>query len=368
MHIKISKSALSEALNTVASVVASKASLSVLQNVKISVKDGKAIFVCSDLDTTLVANAECEVIESGATTVPIRTFSTAVSKVVDGTLDIKVDEGDVTKLAAGSSKFSFKGVSAKEFPTINCADGQPVTFKAAAIREMLRKTEFAMSEDETRVALNSVLLDFSQGGGNAVAVATDGRRLSMLNCTVEVPEGFKSQFVLPRKAVEVLTKKLPKDGDCNIISSGNQLRFVTSKFEFYTKLLDQKYPNYIQVVPKEENPAKVVVDRVELLGALDRVSVFTMTDSPVVILSFGENCLGLSSGHTDYGSSSDEIPIKYVGDKFEMRFNPQYLRDALSSLDENEVEISLISETSPIVIRKADAADYTYVCMPLRMA
>lgn len=365
MHIKISKSSLSEALNNVASVVASKSSLPVLQNVKISVKDGKALFMCSDLDTTLIANAECEVLEDGETTIPVKTFAAAVSKVVDGEVEVKVDDKDVAKLSAGTSKFSFKGIPAREFPTLKAAEGNPITIPTDALREMLRKVSFAMCADDTRRTLNSVYLDFSQGGGAAKAVATDGRRLSMLNCNVDVSEGFKSSFVLPRKAVEVLSKKLPKDGDCKIVSTGSQLMFGTAKFELYTKLIEDQYPNYAQVIPKTCNE-KVIIDRVEFLGALDRVSVFTMSDSPKVLLTFSENLLVLNSGETEYGTSRDEVAIKYEGEKIEMTFNPQYVRDALNVMDEDEVEFSLINATSPAVIRKVGSDDYTYVVMPLR--
>ena len=251
MQIKITKSSLSEALNNVATVVASKTSLPVLQNVRIEAKDGKATFVCSDLDTTLIATAECEVTEDGATTIPVKTFALAVNKVVDGMVDIQVDPHDKARLTAGTSRFSFNGISAMEFPTLANADGAPLRIPCAAIREMLRKTAFAMCSDETRRTLNSVLLDFSKGGGKTIAVATDGRRLSLLNCTVDVPDGFTKSFILPRKAVDVLVKKLPKDGDCDIIISGSQLRFVTAKLELCTKLIDDSYPNYMQVVPKE---------------------------------------------------------------------------------------------------------------------
>lgn len=365
MHIKINKSALAEALNNVASVVASKTSLPVLQNVKITARDGKALFVCSDLDTTLIANAECEVLEDGETTIPAKMVSTAVSKVVDGVIDLDVDERDRARLTAGTSKFSFNGISAKEFPVLKEEGGDPVTLKTDAIRELLRKTSFAMCMDDTRKVLNSVLLDFSQGGGKTIAVATDGRRLSMLNCTVEAPATFNSTFVLPRKAVDVLSKKLPKDGDCKIISTGSQLRFVTQKFELYTKLFDDAFPNYMQVVPKTSNEI-VVVDRVELIGALDRVSVFTNSDAPTVQLTFDNGRMILTSD-TESGSSRDEVAIKYEGDKIEMKFNPQYIRDALNVIDEDEVEIRLINETSPAVIRKSGSDDYTYVVMPLRI-
>lgn len=365
MHIKINKSSLAEALNNAASVVASKSSLPILQNVKISARDGKALFVCSDLDTTLIANAECEVLEDGETTIPAKMFSTAVSKVVEGIIDIEVDGQDRAQLTAGTSKFKFNGLSAKDFPTLNEGGNETITLKADAIRELLRKTSFAMCMDDTRRQLNSVLLDFSQGGGKTIAVATDGRRLSMLNCTIEAPVGFNGKFILPRKAVDILSKKLPKDGDCTICSTGNQLRFGTQKFQLFTKLYDEAYPNYKQVIPKTSTEI-VVVDRVELVGALDRVSVFTNTDSPTVQLTFDNGRMILTSD-TDAGSSRDEVAIKYEGEKIEMRFNPQYVCDALNVIDEDEVEIHLINATSPAVIRKSGSDDYTYVVMPLRI-
>lgn len=368
MHIKISKSSLSEALNNVATVVASKSSLAVLQNVKIDAKDGQATFICSDLDTTLVATADCEVLEEGATTIPVKTFAAAVSKVVDGTVALQVDDKEVAKLTAGTSRFRFNGISAKEFPTWMEKDGISVTMSCAAIREMLRKTAFAMCADETRRTLNSVLFDFSQGGGKTIAVATDGRRLALLNCNVEVSNGITSTFVIPRKTVETLVKKLPKDGECTLVSYGNQLKFSTPKLSFLTKLMDDAYPNYMQVVPKETKE-KIVVDRMELAGAIDRISVFTsVTDAPTMILTFADNKIVISSGETEYGSSRDEVPIKYEGEKMEMRFNPNYVRDALNVIDDDEVEILLLGEGSPAIIRQVGSEDYTYVVMPLRVS
>lgn len=366
MHIKISKTSLSEALNNVATVVTAKTSLPVLQNVKIEAKDGKATFVCSDLDTTLFANADCEVEEDGATTIPVKTFAAAVSKVVDGIVELEVSDKDVAKLTAGTSKFKFNGIAAKEFPTWKEEEGTSATLSCAAIREMLRKTSFAMCADDTRRNLNSVLFDFSQGGGKTIAVATDGRRLALLNCIVEISNGFDSKFVLPRKAVETLVKKLPKDGDCTLVSYGNQLKFSTPKLSLLTKLIDDAYPNYAQVVPKTSNE-KIVVDRVELAGAIDRISVFTsVTDSPTMVLAFADNKIVVSVGETEYGSARDEVPIKYEGEKIEIRFNPNYVRDVLNVIDDDEVEILLTNGSSPAIIRQVGSEDYTYVVMPVR--
>ena len=367
MHIKISKASLSEALNTVQAVVGAKTTLQVLQNVKMEAGDGEVKFTCSDLDTTLVANADCEVLEPGATTVPAKQFASAIGKMVDGEIEISVDESDCSTIRGGSSTFKFKGIPASEFPTIPAPDGMSCKIESNAIREMLRKTAFAASKDDTRRTLQGVLLDFSEKGSNVKAVGTDGRRLAMLDCSIDISNGFSGKFILPSKAVDLLGKKLPKEGNAELITAKGQLLVKTARLVVLTKLIDEAFPNYMQVVPKEEGTA-VTMNRVEFLGALDRISVFTSgMESPCVVLSFTDNQLVLNSGDTEFGSSRDEIPVKYDGDKIEMRFNPQYVRDALTAMDEDEIVMKINSSSKPAIIAKADSDDYTYVVMPLRV-
>lgn len=367
MHIKISKSSLSEALNNVQAVVGAKGTLQVLQNVKVEAQDGEVKLTCSDLDVTLVANAECEIFEPGATTIPAKLFAAAVGKMVDGTIEISVDGSDCATISAGASVFKFKGIPAKEFPAIPAPDGATCTIESNAIREMLRKTAFAASQDDTRRTLQGVLLDFKKGDGIVKAVGTDGRRLAMLDCNLENTKGFEGQYIVPRKAVDMLSKKLPKEGNAELVTAKGQLLVKTARLIVITKLLDEAYPNYMQVVPKTEGKT-VTMNRVEFIGALDRISVFTAaTDSPCVVLTFGDNNLVINSGDTEFGSSHDEIPVKYDGETIEMRFNPQYVRDVLNAMDDDEIVMKISSSGTPAVIRKCESEDFTYVVMPLRV-
>jgi DNA polymerase-3 subunit beta len=323
-------------------------------------------FTCTDLDITLFAHADCEVIEPGETTIPIKTFSAAVNKVVAGDIELSVNHNEEAKLKAGTTVFKFNCIPAKEFPLLPAADGSTCTVEAQVIREMLRKTAFAMSADETRAALSCVLLDFEQDGSVAKAVATDGRRLSTLVVDVEKNTGFNGKFALARKAVDLLAKKMPKDGVCTIVSCGSQLCFKTNKLEVTVKLRDLVYPNYSQVIPKSFNQ-KLTVNRVELLGAIDRISVVTAgVENPCVGMVFADNKIALSAITNDNGAATDEIAIKYLGESIDMKFNPQYLRDVLSALDEEEVDFFLTASTAPAQIKKHDAEDYIYVVMPLR--
>ena len=367
MQIKISKASLSEALNNVQVVVAAKAPLAILQNVKMTAKDGKLELTCSDMDVTLTATADCEVIEEGSTTVPAKTIATAVGKVVDGIVEISVDLSDCATLKAGPSTFKFKGISATEFPSIPSDDGVQCSIDCASLREMLRKTAFAASQDDTRRTLQGVLLDFGDGGTEVKAVATDGRRLAILNCDLGEASGFNGQFIVPKKVVDIILKKLPKDGKAVLNTAKSQLRITTPHLDILTKLLDEVFPNYMQVIPKSTKET-VTVNRVDLMGALDRSSVLTSSDSPTVDFTFKANCIELNSSDADIGSSHDEVPIKYDGEEMELRFNPQYIREVLSALDEDEIEFKLTNGASPAIVRKSGADDYTYVVMPLRVS
>ena len=366
MHIKISKSSLSEALNNVQAVVGSKNALQVLQNVMVEATDKEVKFTCSDLDVTLVANAECEVLDAGATTIPVKPFASAVGKMVDGTIEITVDESDCSTISGGSSVFKFKGLSAKEFPSIPKPDGATCEIASNSIREMLRKTAFATSQDDTRRTLQGVLLDFQKDKGIVKAVGTDGRRLAMLDCSLENSNGFAGQYILPHKAVDMLAKKLPKEGNAELVTAKGQLLVKTPRLTVITKLLDDMFPNYMQVLPKTEGN-EVAMNRIDFLGALDRISVFTsITDSPCVVLTFSHNGLTLNSGDTEAGSAHDEIPVKYDGNEIAIRFNPAYIRDVLTAMDEDEI-VMKIAGVGPSVIRKSESDDYTYVVMPLRV-
>lgn len=366
MHIKISKASLSEALNNVQAVVGAKTALQILQNVKVEAQDGEVKFTCSDLDVTLVSKAECEVIDQGATTIPVKPFASAVGKMVDGTIEISVDANDCATISAGASVFKFKGMPAKEFPSIPAPDGASCTISSNALREMMRETAFAASQDDTRRTLKGVLLDFKEGEGIVRAVATDGRRLAMLDCELETTKDFVGQYIVPIKAVDMLSKKIPKEGNAELVTAKGQLLVKTARLILITKILDEAYPNYIRVVPTGDGHL-MTINRAEFLGALDRISVFTaVAESPCVTLSIGDNSLSLNSGDTEYGTSHDMIPIKYSGETIDMRFNPHYVREVLMALDDEEIVMKIQSSSAPAVIMKSGSEDYTYVVMPLR--
>ena len=366
MHIKINRAVIAEALNGVQSVVGSKITIPILQNVKISAKEGKVDFVCSDIDITIQSMADCEVVKEGETTLPVKLLSTAIGKIVDGDIVIESDDKDRAKLTAGSSVFKFNGMPASDFPKPTEVNGAQTSIPCATLKEMLRKTAFAMSTDETRLALGGILVDFSEGNGKVIAVATDGRRLGVLNVQGETTSDFKEKFILPRKTIDILQKRLPKDGDCTITSIGSQVRFETGKMVVTTKVIDAAFPNYKGVIP-EMSVEPIVVNRTELLGSIDRASVFAIgVNAPSMEMTFGDNKVVIQCANREFGSSRDDMPIKYDGEKHTLCFVPQYIKDVLSVLDEDEVEFYIEKGIIPIMVREHGKDDFMGIVMPMR--
>ena len=361
MQIKIEKTALADALAAASSVVESKTSLPVLQNVKIEAKDGKVSVTGSDLDTTINAVAACEVIEEGAGTIPARLFSTAVSKMANGTLAIKVN-GERITMEAGTSKFRFSGIAPEEFPKTPAVEGESVSIPVATLNDILRKTSFAMSMDDTRRTLMGV--NFTFGANKITTVATDGRRLAIVDAGAEIPSNFDKQFILPKKTVNVLKSKLSKDGDVTLALAASQVVFTFGNTTLISKLIDDAYPNYRAVVPASTK-STAVIGRNELIGAIDRISVF-VTDSNYMKLNISQNSIGLASADADIGAAQDEIPVKYDGEPLEMTLNPSYIKEALAAIDEDEVELHFNDGKSPAVINPVGNGNYIYVVMPLR--
>jgi len=195
-------------------------------------------------------------------------------------------------------------------------------------------------------------------------VATDGRRLALVESELEFPKAAEKDIVLPSKAVAELQRSLSSEGDVSIMVKKSQICFTVASVQIYSKLMDDTYPNYRQVIPKE-CAEQISIDRQLLLNALDRASVMTMDEAHSTKLIFEANCLTVTSAASDIGEAKDEVPIKYAGEKIEIMFNPTYVMDPLKAIDDDEVTIGLNNGHSPAVIRCS--IPFLYVLMPLRI-
>ena len=364
MKFKIVRSKFLEGLKKVQNIVGAKGSMLIIQNVLIEAKEKELILTTTDLDISIRSHVPCEVTEEGATTLPVNLLVNAIAKSPEGPIEVDVGAADCAFISAGSAEFKLNGMSVVDFPSLpEDQNSFEYVLPQMTLREMLRKTAYAASQDDTRKTLKGVLMSFRDG--KLTMVATDGRRLALVEHEVELPEDAQKDIILPTKVVSELQRSLSGDGDARITIEKSQISFNLGETRLYSKLLDEVYPNYRQVIPGNCTE-RVVVDRQLLLAALDRVSVMTMDESNSVCLTFDANQLIVaSSKSSEAGSARDIVPIKYDGAKIDIVFNPSFVMDPLKAIDEDEVTIELNNGTSPAMIKCS--VPFLYVMMPLRI-
>jgi len=364
MKFKIIRSKLLDGLKSVQNVVAGKGSLPILQNVKIEAQDNSINLMTTDLDISIKAEVECEVLEKGETTLPVKLLFTSMTKAAEGEIEIDVDAQERASIKAGSARFKLQGMPALEFPQLpEGGEAYSYSIPKATVREMLRKTSYAASQDDTRRMLKGVLMSFKDE--KLTMVATDGRRLALVEKELEFPKDAERDIVLPSKAVAELQRSLTTEGDLTIMVNKSQICFNLSGVIIYSKLMDDVYPNYRQVIPAKCEQ-HIVVDRQLLLDALDRASVMTMDEAHSTKLIFEANTLTVSSAASDIGEAKDEVPIKYAGERIEAMFNPTYVMDPLKAIDDDEITIDINDGHTPAVIKCS--IPFLYVLMPLRIS
>ena len=364
MKFKIVRSKFIEGLKSVQNIVAGKGSLAILQNVLLEAQGHELKITTTDLDISIRTVCECEVTEAGSTTLPVKLLFNAIAKVVEGEVNIEVDAKERADISAGNARYKLAGMPESEFPRLP-QDEEAYSYHISQVlfKEMLRKVSYAASQDDTRRTLKGVFISFKDS--KLTMVATDGRRLALVENELEFPKECEKDIVLPYKAVGELQRSLGTEGDISLTIQKSQICFQIGEMRIYSKLMDEVYPNYRQVIPKETSE-HVSVDRQLLIDAIDRASVMTMDEAHSTKFIFENGKLTVMSTASDIGEAKDIVPIKYAGEKIEIMFNPSYVMDPLKAIDDDEVTINMNDGHSPAVIKCS--VPFLYVLMPLRIS
>ncbi len=363
MKFRISKTKLLEVLQRVQNVVAPRSTLQILSNAMIQADGEQLKLITTDLDVSVRGSVAAQVESEGATTLPVRRLVSIVRELSDEEIEIDVDEEDVASLRSGGSFFKIIGLPMRDFPPVPRAEGESsFRIDQGTFREMLRKTFYAASQEESRRVLNGVLLAFKEG--KLTMVATDGKRLALVEQEAEFPPEMDVEIVLPIKAVNELLHILGEDGDLRIFSQKGQAIFEFNETMLSTKLIDGVYPNYRQVIPSGCDE-RVTIGREDLLNAMRRVSLVTTEKSNATKLTFHDNQLTILTQTPEIGEARETLPIKYNGPEISVIFNPEYVIDPLRNLSSDEIYVEMSSAHGPALI-KCDIP-FLYVLMPLRI-
>ena len=367
MNISITKDQIIAGLQAVQNVVSTRTTLPILSNVLIRAEGSHVEFTATDLDVTVACKVEAKVIKPGATTLPVKKLFGIVRELT-GEIEIETDEKNLSSIRSGSSFFKIHGLAADEFPPLpKFKDDKKVSLPQENIRGMIRKTSFAVSTDESRYVLNGIFISLKEG--KMTFVATDGRRLALVDEEVDISEKSAGEFIVPAKAINELNRLLQDKGDVELKFGENQASFALKSETGFsvlliTKLIEGNYPNYRQVIPGEAKE-RIGVGREELVQALRRAEIMTSEKANSVKLAFGKNLLTITANSPEVGEARETMAINYKGKELAIAFNPRYLIDPLNALTEDEIFIELIDELSPGVVKIN--GPFLYVVMPMRL-
>ncbi len=369
MNLTIGKEQILTGLQAVQNVVSARTTLPSLSNVLIRAQKEHVEFVATDLDVTITCTVDCKVAKEGATTLPIKKLVGISRELATSELEVEVDEKNVCSIHAGPSFFKIRGLAAEEFPPLPATSSEKkVTLPQEAFKAMLRKTSFAASTDESRYVLNGIF--FSLKEHKLTMVATDGRRLAMVDQEVDVPEKYQTDMIVPSKAVGELNRLLQDKGDVDITFTENQVVFTLRAEQgplmvIMSKLIEGNYPNYRQVIPAETKE-RVVLPREEFMHALRRAEIMTSDKQNSVKLTFTKNNLAITANTPEVGEARDTMAVNFKGKDLAIAFNPAYVIEPLTALTEDEVYLDLIDELSPGVLKVN--GPFLYVVMPMRLS
>ena len=365
MKILIPKEHLVGGLQAVQNIVSGRTTLPILSNVLLQAGEGNLNLTSTDLDVTISAKVGATVENAGDITLPAKRLNAIVSRVESPELELEVKE-NICSIEAGASSFRLHGLPVDEFPPAPKEEGEAITLDQGKLRFMLRYTSYAVSTEETRYVLNGILFNF--GKEKLALVATDGRRLALMEESIEAPEGG---CIVPTKAITELRRLLGDRGKVTLRYTEKQASFALFKdgeeepsVNLTTKLIDGTYPNYQQVIPKESKET-ATLEREEFLAALRRAEIMTSDKSSSVKLELGENKLLITANTPEVGEAKESLAVSHEGGDMAIAFNPKYLIDSLGVLEEDEVVLALNDELSPGVLRTS--GPFKYVIMPMRM-
>ncbi|WP_284125731.1 DNA polymerase III subunit beta [Parerythrobacter aestuarii] len=375
MKATIERATLLRCLSHVQSVVERRNTIPILSNILIEAGEGGAVKVmATDLDLQVVETmAAAGVDAAGSTTVSAHLLFDIARKLPDGSqVSLETADNRMT-IKAGRSRFQLPTLPKDDFPVIVEGD-LPTSFEipAKVLAELIDRTRFAISTEETRYYLNGIFFHVSDEDEPVLkAAATDGHRLARY--TIARPDGADGMpdVIVPRKAVAELRKLLEErmDGNVQVDLSASKIRFTLGGeggTVLTSKLIDGTFPDYTRVIPTG-NDKLLKVDPKSFFEGVDRVATIATEKTRAVKMGLDADKVTLSVTSPDNGTATEELAAEYSSDGFEIGFNAGYLKDILSQIDSDTVELHLADAGAPTLIRKDENSPALYVLMPMRV-
>lgn len=364
MKIKTNKDSFLKALNTAGGAISSRATLPILSNLLLESTGKNSVQITgTDLEIGIVCGTEVDVVEEGSITIPAKKLLDIVRELSQGDFELSVAKNNTVGIKNEKSQFKLMGLPKDDFPKLPQPDfANSITLEQAVLKECLNLTTFAISHDETRYVLNGVLCHIKEG--KIKLVATDGRRLAFAQKSIATPKNFSFEAIIPSKTIQELHKILGNQGELKLIPLKNQVMFHFGEVWVVSRLIEGHFPNYEQVIPKEEKTVSTI-DRERLLSAVKRASLLTSPESQSVKLDVLKNKVLISSRSPNLGEAREEVEAATEGEDLIIGFNPAYLIDVLKNLDVEKISLGFTNSDKPGLVKGKE--DYLCVIMPMQL-
>ncbi|MEW6410091.1 MAG: DNA polymerase III subunit beta [Nitrospirota bacterium] len=370
MKIKVKKEEFIRMIQRAQGIVERKSTMPILSNILLETSSAGVDLSATDLEVGFKDCCSAEVMVEGVTVISGRKLYEIIKELPEEVIDLWSEENKWLKIQAGASEFKIVGMNKEDFPAIPTAvESQLLTLSSQLLREMIRKTIYATGESDTRYVLNGICLNVITKEGNLILdmVGTDGHRLALTTRALEGMKVEEQKFIIPKKTMAELRKLIDEKETANV-SIGfnkNHILFRISEMLLSSTLIDGTYPNYHQVIPKE-NEKVVTAVREKLLSSLKRVSILAREKTNTVRIDIDKSRMMLST-ESETGEAKETIPVDYQNEPLTIGFNARYLIDALQVIDGEMVRVELKDSQSPCLIRGSEDEGYIAIVMPLRL-
>jgi len=372
MKVTLERNHLLKSLGHVHRVVERRNTYPVLANVLLKASENGLELRTTDLDIEITETVPANVAANGSTTVPAHTLYEIVRKLADGAeVHLETDASEQMAITSSRSRFFLSCLSADGFPDLKSGEfSHQFSVPASELAGLIERTQFAISNEETRYYLNGIFFHTVEIEGKTVlrAAATDGHRLARTD--IIAPDGLSGMagIIVPRKTVTEMAKLLDGvEGEVFVELSDTKIRIKVAGVVLLSKLIEGTFPDYERVMPKN-NDKRMIVDRQNFASAVDRVStIASERGGKVVKLSLSEGMLELSVTNPDHGNASEELPVGYEDPDFEIGFNARYLLDIIAQIKSDNAIFLFGDQGAPTLVSDEDETNAVYVLMPMRV-
>ena len=369
MKFSVNQKDLQNSLNYCQGVIEKRSTLPILSNVLVEAKDKKLKITATDLDIVFIQNiSNIEILEEGETTTSCSIMYDIVRKFNnEKKINFNLVSENKINLESDKSSFNLNCLKASEFPiTEENFKENEFSLNSKKLLKLLNKCKFSVSNDETRHYLSGIFLHLTDSEEKKflTAVATDSHRMAISKTLVSDDIMFEP-IILPKKTIHQLCSLLDDyDGDVKISNLKSKIKFELDDTILMSKLIDGKFPNYFQVIPKD-NQKKLEIDLNPFLTSVDRVASVSLDKKDGLRMNLQKNNLNISVNNSNSGDGKETLSVKFDHD-LDINFNPRYLIDVASSMDGNKIEFYLKETGSPALIKDPSDFDSIYVIMPMK--